>query len=44
LAETLAAFLQAEKPNKGLSEFLNNAMKNKNEIELYWQPITRTTP
>jgi hypothetical protein len=42
LSETIEMFLEEEKPNKELSEFLINAMKNKNEVELHWEPIKRT--
>ncbi len=39
LPETLEMFLKEEKPNKELTDFLNNAIKNKTEIELHWEPI-----
>lgn len=37
LSETLEIFLKEEEPNKELTEFLNNVMKNRNEVELYWE-------
>lgn len=39
LSEILEVFIKEEKPNKELIEFLNNAIKNKTEIELHWEPI-----
>jgi len=38
LSEILEIFLKEEKPNKELSIFLINAIKNKNEIMLHWEP------
>jgi hypothetical protein len=42
LSETLELFLKEEKPGKELSDFLKNAMKDKNELELHWEPIKNT--
>jgi hypothetical protein len=39
LPETLKMFLKEEKPNKELTQFLNIAIKEKNEIELHWESI-----
>jgi hypothetical protein len=39
LSETLEMFFKEEKPNKELTDFLNTAMKNRDEIELHWEPM-----
>lgn len=36
LEETLEAFLEEEKPGQELTAFLNNAIKDRSEIELHW--------
>lgn len=38
LEETLEAFLEEEKPGQELTAFLNNAIKDRSEIELHWEP------